>query len=181
MSDDSKKAPEQPEVSDITEQETSPATEEVESPIDVDSFVQAQVKALEDEKVRLQAEIQNMRKRHERDISHAHKFAVERCVQDLIPVIDSLAQGIDSADSAENREALVEGMNLTLKLLIESLSKHGVEEVDPQGQAFDPGQHEAMSMQAIEGQDSGTVLNVFQKGYTLNGRVIRPARVIVAK
>lgn len=139
------------------------------------------IQSLESDKMRLQAEIQNLQKRRERDVSQAHKYAIERCLGDLIPAIDSLNQGIDVAKQLENADTIVEGMNLTLKILMEALGKHGVEEISPHNQVFDPKFHEAMAVQEVEGQKPGIVLNVFQRGYILNGRVIRPARVIVAK
>ncbi|MGA7802525.1 MAG: nucleotide exchange factor GrpE [Gammaproteobacteria bacterium] len=132
--------------------------------------------------LRLQAELENQRKRFERDLEQAHKFGLERILNELLPVKDSLEMGI-SAASGENVEPahLKEGSELTLKMLISALEKFGVKEVDPQGQRFDPQYHEAMSIQERTDVEPNTVVTVVQKGYTLNDRLLRPAMVIVSK
>jgi len=132
--------------------------------------------------LRSRAELENLRKRAERDLEHAHKFALERFVSELLPVKDSLELGL-SAASEEGADAasVREGVELTLKMFRSTLEKFGVDELCPDGQTFDPQYHEAMSTQEAESVDSGTVLNVIQKGYVLNGRLVRPAMVIVAR
>ncbi|MDP3562500.1 MAG: nucleotide exchange factor GrpE [Legionellaceae bacterium] len=126
------------------------------------------------------AELENVRRRAERDVVNAHKYSLERFVTSLLPVVDSLEQALQLADK-ETNAAMHEGLELTMKLFLDVLQKNNVEQLDPVGDVFDPQQHEAMSMQALEGAEPNTILVVFQKGYRLNDRVIRPARVIVAK
>lgn len=134
-----------------------------------------------DAALRAQAEMENLRKRTARDVESAHKYALEKFVHELLPILDSLTLGMNAAESAENVDELREGMNLTLKMFNDVLDKFGVKEIDPQGEKFTPEQHEAISMQEIEGSESGTVVSVMQKGYELNGRLVRPAMVVVAK
>ena len=134
-----------------------------------------------DKALRATAELENIRKRTSRDIENAHKYALERFVNELLPVIDSMELGINASQSAEDIESLREGMDLTLKKLFDCLEKFGVKAIDPTGEKFDPDWHEAVSMQELEGSDSGQVVTVMQKGYELNGRLVRPAMVVVAK
>ncbi len=134
-----------------------------------------------DKAIRAQAELDNVRKRTLRDVENAHKYALEKFVNTLLPVIDSMELGITAAESADEQSNLKEGMDLTLKMFRDALEKYGVKEVESQGEKFDPEKHEAVSMQELEGAESGTVATVLQKGYALNGRLIRPAMVIVAK
>ena len=134
-----------------------------------------------DKALRATAELENIRKRTSRDIENAHKYALERFVNELLPVIDSMELGINASQSAEDIESLREGMDLTLKKLFDCLEKFGVKSIDPTGEKFDPEWHEAVSMQELEGSDSGQVVTVMQKGYELNGRLVRPAMVVVAK
>jgi molecular chaperone GrpE len=132
--------------------------------------------------LRARAELDNVRKRAERDLQNAHKFALERFVQELLPVKDSMEMGLAAA-SAEGAdvEKLREGTELTLRMLAAATEKFGVREVDPQGEAFDPERHQAIS--AVDSADaaSGTVVSVVQKGYLLNDRLVRPALVVVAR
>ena len=128
-----------------------------------------------------QAEMENLRKRTSRDIENAHKYALERFVNELLPVIDSLVLGIQATESASNSDSILEGMNLTLKKFTDTLEKFGVEVIDPQGEKFNPEQHNAVSMAETEEAGSGIIITVLQKGYELNGRLIRPAMVVVAK
>ena len=127
------------------------------------------------------AELDNIRKRTSRDIENAHKYALERFVNELLPVVDSMELGINASQSAEDIESLREGMDLTLKKLFDCLGKFGINAIDPAGDKFDPEWHQAVSMQELEGSDSGQVITVMQKGYELNGRLVRPAMVVVAK
>ncbi len=129
---------------------------------------------------RAMAEVENMRRRAERDVANAHKFSLERFANQLLPVVDSLEQAIQLADKAEHA-AMHEGLELTMKLFLDVLQKNQIEQLDPVGELFDPQQHEAMSMQVAPDAKPNTVLMVFQKGYKLHDRIIRPARVIVAK
>jgi len=129
--------------------------------------------------MRLAAEMENLRKRTVREVEQARKFAIERFASELLAVIDSLEMGIDAGSDA-SVETLLAGKQATLKLLIGALEKSGVEQLDPEGEPFDPNLHEAMTMQPSKSAEPGSVLTVVQKGYQLNGRLLRPARVIVA-
>ena len=140
-----------------------------------------EVQESSDKAVRATAELDNIRKRTSRDIENAHKFALERFVNELLPVVDSMELGINASQSAEDIESLREGMDLTLKMLFDCMGKFGVKTIDPAGEKFDPEWHEAVSMQELEGSEPGQVVTVIQKGYELNGRLVRPAMVVVAK
>lgn len=131
--------------------------------------------------LRKQAEIDNLRKRTVRDIENAHKFSLEKFVNELLPVVDSMSLGINAIEDTEDSKDLREGMELTFKMLNTAMEKFGVVGILPEGEKFNPEKHEAISMQEIEDKDSGTVVSVMQKGYELNGRLVRPAMVIVAK
>lgn len=144
----------------------------------------AQAKADEnwDLVMRTRAEMDNLKKRTQRDIEKAHKYGQDSLLGELLPVRDSMELGINAAlEDGTDLAKVREGMELTLKMLASALEKAGVEEVDPIGQKFDPERHQAMSMVQAEGVESGQVITVVQKGYLLNGRLIRPAMVIVAK
>jgi molecular chaperone GrpE len=125
------------------------------------------------------AELENVRRRAERDVTNAHRYGQEKIIQTFLPVIDSLEQAIDL--SKDKDASMHEGLLLTMKLFLDALGKLDVEQIDPLGLIFDPQEHEAISMQEAQGVKANTVLTVFQKGYKLSDRVIRPARVIVAK
>lgn len=135
-----------------------------------------------DQCLRLQAELDNLRKRAERDVASAHKFALERFAGELLPVRDSLELGL-AAFAAEGAapEKLREGVELTLQMLGSVMSKFDIREVNPEGERFNPEFHQAMSMQERGDVDPNTVVTVVQKGYLLNERLLRPAMVIVSK
>ena len=144
----------------------------------------ARAEAEADRALRAAAEAENARKRAERSVESARKYALERFVDGLLPAVDSFEQAVEaaSAPEAENAaEALAEGVRLALKLLVGAMERHGVAVVDPIGAPFDPKEHEAMSTMENAEAEPGSVTQVFQKGYTLNGRLVRPARVIVAR
>ena len=134
-----------------------------------------------DEALRALAEVENTRKRAEKDVEAAHKFGIEKFVHELLPVKDSMDLGFDAANSADDVEALKEGMALTLKMFDDALEKRGVKAIDPVGESFDPEFHQAMTMEESVEVEPGKVLRVMQKGYSLNDRLIRPAMVVVAK
>lgn len=127
------------------------------------------------------AEMENLRKRTERDVQNAHKFALERFFGELLPVRDSLELGLVAASNSVDIASLREGVELTLKQLAAAMEKFGICEVNPQAARFDPNLHEAMAMAPTDQAEPNTVLQVVQKGYTLNERLIRPAKVIVAQ
>lgn len=131
--------------------------------------------------VRLLAELDNVRRRAERDVANAHRYSLEKFAVALLPVIDSMEQALQLADKSSDK-SMHEGIELTMKLFLDVLKKFEIQQIDPMGEAFDPHQHEAISMQEVADAPPDTVLLVVQKGYTLSGdRVIRPARVIVSK
>lgn len=131
--------------------------------------------------LRVKAEADNIRRRAERDVENAHKYALEKFVNELLPVKDSLDLGLAAA-AAEGADVVKvsEGIELTQKMMASALGKFGVEEVDPTGQKFNPDLHQAMSMQDVPDAEPNTVINVYQKGFKLNERLIRPAMVVVA-
>jgi molecular chaperone GrpE len=135
-----------------------------------------------DQCVRLQAELENTRKRAERDLASAHKFALERIAGELLPVRDSMEMGLQAAVPESGDIArLREGMELTLQLLTRVLEKFEIREVNPVDEPFNPEFHQAMSLQERADMPPNTVATVVQKGYTLHGRLLRPAMVIVSK
>lgn len=130
--------------------------------------------------VRVAAELENVRRRAQRDVEQAHRYGLEKFIDSLLPIVDSLEQAMLLAGQ-EKSEAMHEGLELTMKLFLDVLKKHGVEQLNPVGDVFNPQNHEAMSMQESDDAKPNTVLTVFQRGYKLNDRIIRPARVVVAK
>ncbi|APC91238.1 MULTISPECIES: nucleotide exchange factor GrpE [Francisella] len=137
--------------------------------------------AFKDEALRAKAEMDNIRKRAERDISNARKFGIENFAKELLPVLDSIEQALKHEVKLEEAVAMKEGIELTAKMLADILKKNGLEELDPKGEKFDPNLHEAMAMIPNPEFDDNTIFDVFQKGYMLNGRVIRAAKVVVVK
>ena len=135
-----------------------------------------------DKLMRSQAELDNILKRTKRDVENAHKFAIEKFVNELLPVRDSLELGLSHAEGEDVDPAkLKEGSELTLRMLSQAMEKFNIVQIDPKGEAFNPEFHEAMTMVPSDQVEPNSVLEVIQKGYTLNDRLIRPARVIVAK
>ncbi len=130
--------------------------------------------------LRAMAELENFRKRNERELDNARKFAIERFAQELVGVGDSLEAGINAA-TVNPGPALLEGAQATLKQLHRAFEKAGIKLIDPAGEPFDPAWQEAMAVQESRDTAPNTVLSVIQKGYSLNGRLLRPARVIVSR
>ncbi|MEQ5731047.1 nucleotide exchange factor GrpE [Providencia alcalifaciens] len=132
--------------------------------------------------LRAHAEIENIRRRTEQDIEKAHKFALEKFSNELLPVIDNLERAIDAADrDNEQSKAMVEGLDLTLKTFLDAVAKFGIEPVGEANVPFNPEVHQAMTMIESPDHKAGHVIDVMQKGYTLNNRLLRPAMVIVSK
>ena len=147
-------------------------------------LAEAEAKAKEhwDQLLRVKAEQENLRRRHEREVQNAHKYALERFAQELLPVIDSLELGAEAAaGEGATMEKVREGTELTLKMLLSTIEKFGIQAVHPEGESFNPEYHQAMSMLESPEHAANTVMNVMQKGYTLNERLIRPAMVVVSK
>ena len=135
-----------------------------------------------DQVMRVQAELENSRRRAERDVENAHKYALEKFALELLPVKDSLEMGLAAASGDDaNIEKLREGTELTLKMLANAMEKFGIQELNPVGEAFNPELHQAMTMQESDQHEPNTVTAVMQKGYLLNDRLIRPAMVVVCK
>ncbi|HHA1770868.1 MULTISPECIES: nucleotide exchange factor GrpE [Enterobacter] len=135
-----------------------------------------------DSVLRIKAEMENLRRRTEQDVEKAHKFALEKFINELLPVIDSLDRALEVADKANpDNTAMIEGIELTLKSMLDVVRKFGVEVVGDTNVPLDPNVHQAIAMVESEDVEAGKVLGVMQKGYTLNGRTIRAAMVTVAK
>lgn len=168
--------------------EHQPETDASAGEVSIESL-QAQLAALaaayesaKEQSLRSQADAQNARRRAEQDVEKAHKFGLEKMVNDLLPVVDNLERALATIDtSSETFAAIAEGIQLTHKSFIDSLARHQVAVVNPQGEPFDPNLHQAVSAVPNPDVEANTVINVFQKGYTLHGRLVRPAMVVVSK
>lgn len=142
---------------------------------------EVEVSQLKDQVLRSLAEVENVKRRAARDVENAHKFATEKLINDLFPVIDSLEKAVETAVSIEGAESISEGVALSLKLFVDTLGKSGVKQIDPLGEPFDPQLHEAMTMVPNPDAEPNSVMDVMAKGYVLNGRLVRAAKVIVVK
>ena len=150
---------------------------------ELETYIAEADKREQDIQLRAQAEIQNMRRRAEQEVEKAHKFALEKFSKELLTVVDNLERGLaalDKAVSDETTQALVDGVEMTHKEFISTLAKFGVQAVGVVGEVFNPELHQAISMQPAEGIDANHISQVLQKCYTLQGRVLRPAMVMVA-
>jgi len=147
-------------------------------------LVEAKQKAQDnwDKALRIQAEMENLKKRTQKDLEDAHRFALTSFAKELLSVLDSLVLGLQAATGdSEEVKKFREGSELTIKQFESVLAKYNIVAIDPLGQPFNAEHHQAMVMQVVEGAEANTVVNVFQKGYILNGRLLRPAMVVVAK
>jgi molecular chaperone GrpE len=171
------------------EQETPYELDENDVLVDADVSVDSEIEQLreqlaeaKDQAVRSVAESQNTRRRAEKDVEAARRYALEKFSADLLPVVDNLERALESvADDDEALKPIVEGVELTLKSFIDVLAKYKVEQINPEGEPFDPQLHQAVGMVPNPDVEPNSVLHVAQKGYSLNGRVIRAAMVMVAK
>jgi len=142
----------------------------------------AELAEARDQVLRAQAEVQNTRRRAEQDVERARKYALERFCGELLPVVDNLERALESASGDDEQlRPIAEGVELTLKSFLNALGKFNIEPVDPAGEPFDPQFHQAMSSVENPDVEPNTVVAVMQKGYTLNGRLVRPAMVMVSK
>ena len=148
---------------------------------DVAAQLEADLAEAKDAALRAQADAVNVQRRAEQEVDKARKFALERFVSELLPVVDNMARALEAAGTDEAVKPIVEGVELTQKSLIDALQKHGVETIDPMGEPFDPQIAQAMSMVENPEVEPNTVIAVMQKGYQLNGRLVRPAMVMVSK
>ena len=143
---------------------------------------QLKIKDYWDQIVRLNAEMDNHRKRAERDVENAHKYAIKNFSEALIPVCDSMEMGIEASRSeTASLESIKEGMEMTMTMFTQMLEKNGITAIDPIGEKFDPERHQAMSMQESPDHEPNTIMAVMQKGYLIKDRLIRPAMVMVSK
>jgi len=166
-----------------TSAEETPVAESSEAEILRRQLEAAEKKAEEnwDKLLRSQAELENLRKRMERELQNVQKYAIEKFAKELVTVVDSLELGLQAALETDNVEKIREGIELTLKQLLTVLERFNIRPVDPLGEKFDPEYHQAMATEEVKGVEPDTVVKVFQKGYLLNDRLIRPALVVVAK
>ncbi|MCX2979095.1 nucleotide exchange factor GrpE [Halieaceae bacterium IMCC11814] len=176
-------------------QEQEPAAQEAQEPVQTEGEEQTPespeetiarleeaVSTAHDEALRAQAEAQNAIRRAEQDVEKARKFALERFCNELLPVVDNLERALEAAEGDEEiLKPIAEGVELTLKSFLDALQKFSIEPVSPQGEPFDPQLHQAMTMVENGEVEPNTVIAVMQKGYTLNGRLVRPAMVMVSK
>ena len=165
------------------EAQTEAPQADAEQPSDaVDASDQAdELAKVKDQLLRTVAEMENVRRRSQRDVENAHKFAVEKLLGELLPVLDSLEKAEEVAKATDNAASMAEGISLSLKLFVGILEKAGVTIVHPVGEPFDPQLHEAMAMVPNPDAEPNSVMDVMQRGYTLNGRLVRAAKVIVVQ
>ena len=144
--------------------------------------LEEQLAAAQDQALRAVADVQNARRRAEQDVEKAHKFALERFANDLLPIVDSLERGLELSNADDEAiKPMREGIELTLKMFVDTLGKHGIEQLNPMGEPFNPEFHQAMSMVPNPDMEPNSVMAVMQKGYVLKGRLVRPAMVVVSK
>lgn len=139
------------------------------------------VDLVKEDNLRVLAEMENIRRRVQKDIGNAHKYALEKFANALLPVLDSMEQAVEIANQSSDVKSMAEGVALTEKMLLDTMEKFGITQINPVGETFDPNKHEAMAMQPNQAMDENHVMSVFQKGYALNDRIVRPARVLVVK
>ena len=192
MAEDNPKQPTEAEEADITAAVAAAmaaATGEGEEPIEASTEsadaapqdLEAELAAAQDAALRAQADAMNVQRRSEQEIDKARKFALERFCGDLLGVVDNLERAMESSSDAGGDAALIDGIELTHKGFMDLLTKYGVVPVDPMGEPYDPETAQAMSMVEQPDAEPNTVVAVMQKGYTLNGRLLRPAMVMVSK
>ncbi|MGB0466231.1 MAG: nucleotide exchange factor GrpE [Pontibacterium sp.] len=167
--------------SGATAEEAEPELQSIAELMSQLDVAQAEVATLKDQMLRGQADVQNVRRRAEQDVEKAHKFALEKFANEMLAIVDNLERALDAAGDDESTASLREGVEMTLNMFVGGLAKFNVEQVNPVGAAFDPALHQAMSMVPSEDAAPNTVVAVMQKGYTLHGRLLRPAMVMVAQ
>lgn len=172
---------------EINQDEVSEETQQAESAVehDLEAMLDEAKREADSQKelaLRTLADMENLKRRTRMDVESAHKFALEKFVNELLPVLDSMEMGLDAARKEEaSADSIREGLDMTFKLFLDVMQKFNVERVNPAGEKFDPQLHEAMTMVPSPDHESQMVMEVFQKGYLLNERLVRPARVIVAQ
>lgn len=169
-------------VSDVEEEiSTSEAVTIEESGQDLNFELTEEIRLLKEDVLRARADVENVRKRAEKDVASAHKYGLERLLQELLPVKDSIDMGLEATATAESIQPLREGMELTVKMFSDFFEKLNVRVVDPVNEKFDPQFQQAMMTEVSSSLEEGHVLRVMQKGYLLNDRLVRPALVVVSK
>lgn len=162
-----------------TQADAAPSVETLQAQL---ATLAAAFEASKEQVLRAQADAQNARRRAEQDVEKAHKFGLEKIVNDLLPVVDNLERALATIDTSNEALAgIAEGIQLTHKSFVDALARHQVVAVNPIGEPFDPNLHEAVSAVPNPDVEPNTVINCFQKGYTLHGRLVRPAMVVVSK
>ncbi|PLA74734.1 nucleotide exchange factor GrpE [Hydrogenovibrio sp. SC-1] len=185
--DSSNAKPEQDVVDPVQEEGISAETQQAEDAVEHDlaamlAEAKQEAESQKELALRTMADMENLKRRTRIDVESAHKFALEKFVNELLPVLDSMEMGLDAAAKEDaSAESIREGLDITFKQFLDVLQKFNVERVNPEGEKFDPQLHEAMTMVPSPDHDSQMVMEVFQKGYLLNERLVRPARVIVAQ
>ena len=189
-SNEAEAKPIEEELTSVDEQLASTVDDEISAPeevmaeesgLDTSSELTEEIKLLKEEVLRARADVENVRKRAEKDIAAAHKYGLERLLQELLPVKDSIDMGLEATAASESIQPLREGMELTVKMFSEFFEKLNVQMVDPVNEKFDPEFHQAMMTEVSASTEEGYVLRVMQKGYLLNDRLVRPALVVVSK
>jgi molecular chaperone GrpE len=167
---------------------TSVLNPEIDTLKDKLSCIEEDLAEAKDSVLRAHAEMENIRRRAQKDIEDAYKYSLEKFTDELLPVLDSMEKAVESAlsfhDTDEvntSKSSIIDGVELTMKMLSDKMEKFGVKQINPKGKIFDPNKHEAIAMQSHPDFTDNQVMDVFQKGYELNNRIIRPARVVVVK
>lgn len=168
------------------ESEATAETDSVETAEDLAALLEEAQKKAEanwEEVLRARADMENLRRRQSRDLENAHKHALDKFVSELLPIYDSMELGVNAASGEEaSLEGVRGGLDMTMKMFLTSIAKFGLEQVNPeQGDDFDPECHQAMAMQPVEGIEANKVITVAQKGFQFNGRLLRPAMVVVSQ
>jgi molecular chaperone GrpE len=179
-----KKQTEEQTVEKIEDEGVDTSSEEIQEDDLQTQLEQAQQSAKDnwDKLLRSQAEMENLKRRNAKDLENAHKFALDGFVKSLLEVKDSLAMGLKSAQEEKATiEHIIEGLEMTDKVFVSTMEKFGVEMIDPQGETFNPELHEAVTMVPMPDKEPNSVLEVVQVGFTLNGRLVRPAMVVVVQ
>ncbi|AJQ97438.1 nucleotide exchange factor GrpE [Gynuella sunshinyii] len=171
---------------ELLQQETQPeqqgVADEAVTGTEGGSEAAEEIAALKEQLLRVHADMQNLRRRMEKDVEAAHKFGQEKLIKELLPVMDNLERALEAAPQEErDSNPVLEGVNMTLGLFTSALNKSDVHAINPEGEPFDPQLHQAMSMVDNPEVEPNTVIAVMQKGYTLAGRLVRPAMVMVSK
>jgi len=139
------------------------------------------VNQAKEESLRSLAEMENIRRRSQKDVASAHKYGLEKFANALLPILDSMEKAVEAAEACEGASSIAEGVSMTEKMMLDVVKKFGIMQINPVGEAFDPNKHEAIAMQPDTEVQDNHVITVFQKGYELNERIVRPARVLVSK